>query len=89
MAFRQLKARPLKLLKLCRRQKPTAGVPKKFIFSIHNLSLGQIYSALAYYYDHSEEFEREIKERLEKVKNIRAADGESKIRRKLKEKGLL
>jgi uncharacterized protein (DUF433 family) len=53
------------------------------------LSLGQIYSAMAYYFDHSQEFEREIRERLEKVGSLRATIGESKVQVKLKEKGLL
>ncbi len=52
------------------------------------LSLGQIYSAMAYYFDHSQEFELEIRERMEKVGSIRATIGESKVQAKLKEKGL-
>jgi hypothetical protein len=44
---------------------------------------------LAYYYDHLPEFEREIKSRLEKVEAIKDSIGESKVRHKLKEKGLL
>ncbi len=63
--------------------------PEEIHFQHPYLSLGQIYSALAYYYDHFQDFEREITERLEKVKSIKDSIGESKIRVKLTEKGLL
>ena len=63
--------------------------PEEIHFQHPYLSLGQIYSALAYYYDHLPDFEREIKSRLEKVEDIRAMVGKSKIQAKLKEKGLL
>jgi uncharacterized protein (DUF433 family) len=63
--------------------------PEEVHFQHPYLSLGQIYSAMAYYFDHSQEFETEIKQRLEKVKNIRASLGESNVRIKLEEKGLL
>lgn len=63
--------------------------PEEIHFQHPYLSLGQIYSALAYYHDHYQDFECEIKERLEKVANIREMVGESSIRQKLKEKGLL
>ena len=54
-----------------------------------HLSLGQIYSALAYYYDHQPEMDREIDEQLQRVETIRRALGPSPIRQKLKAKALL
>jgi len=54
-----------------------------------NLMLAQIYSALAYYYDHQEELDRAIDEGLREVAQIRASLGESPIRLKLRAKGLL
>ena len=63
--------------------------PEEVHFQHPYLTLGQIYSAMAYYFDHSQEFEREIRERLEKVGSIRANLGESKVQTKLEEKGLL
>ena len=53
------------------------------------LTLAQIYSALAYYYDHQEELDREIDEGLREVAQIRASLGTSQIRLKLRAKGLL
>jgi uncharacterized protein (DUF433 family) len=54
-----------------------------------HLSLAQIYSALAYYYDHQAEMDREVDEQLQRVETIRNAVGPSLIRQKLKVKGLL
>ncbi|HEX8201816.1 MAG TPA: DUF433 domain-containing protein [Isosphaeraceae bacterium] len=52
------------------------------------LSLGQIHSALAYYYDHKEEMDRSIEEADRLVEEMRSAQGESPLARKLKEQGL-
>lgn len=78
-----------KIIEIVLETKAYGWSPEEVHFQHPYLSLGQIYSAMAYYFDHSAEFEREIRERLEKVRNIRANVGESKVRTKLKEKGLL
>ena len=54
-----------------------------------HLTLGQIHSALAYYYDHQDEIDRDIDRRLSQVKEIEGALGESLLRRKLKAAGRL
>ena len=54
-----------------------------------HLSLGQIYSALAYYYDHQAEMDREIDKQLLEVEKIKKSLGESSIRLKLKAMGRL
>lgn len=53
------------------------------------LSLGQIHSALAYYYDHKDAMDRDLRERHRRVQELRAAADESPGRRKLREQGLL
>jgi uncharacterized protein (DUF433 family) len=53
------------------------------------LTLGQIHSALAYYYDHQEELDREIDNGLREVAQIRASLGTSPLHLKLRAKGLL
>jgi uncharacterized protein (DUF433 family) len=53
------------------------------------LTLGQIYSALAYYADHQEALDREIEQRLERVDTERRSAGHSPLVQKLKTKGLL
>lgn len=52
------------------------------------LSLAQIHSALAYYYDHREEMDREIAEGVEYAERLRAEQDESPGRRRLRELGL-
>lgn len=52
------------------------------------LSLGQIYSCLAYYYDHQAEMDRIIEDQLETIRRLRAEQGESPLLAKLRLKGL-
>lgn len=51
-----------------------------------HLSLGQIYSALAYYFDHKEELDARIEAQLRSVQDLRASAGESLVRAKRKSK---
>lgn len=49
-----------------------------------HLSLAQIHAALAYYYDHQTELDRQIASDLERVRQLRAAAGESPVQRRLR-----
>jgi uncharacterized protein (DUF433 family) len=53
------------------------------------LTLGQIYSAFAYYWDHVEQLDRQIAKNYEEAERIRAETETSHIQDKLKAKGLL
>jgi Protein of unknown function (DUF433) len=53
-----------------------------------HLSLGQIHSCLAYYHDHQEEMDRAIEEQIRELERLRAQQGESVLRAKLRAKGL-
>ncbi len=48
------------------------------------LTLGQIHSALGYYFDHQEEVDRDIAQRLHKVGDIQTRLADSSLARKLK-----
>jgi uncharacterized protein (DUF433 family) len=48
------------------------------------LTLGQIHSALGYYYDHQEEIDQDITRRLSKVGEIQARLANSPLARKLR-----
>mgnify|MGYP001583467529 CR=1 FL=1 len=50
------------------------------------LTMGQIHSALAYYWDHAEELDRDIERRLEFVENTQKEIGLSPFIAKLKAK---
>ena len=54
-----------------------------------HLSLSQIHSALAYYYDHKEELDNAIEEGLQRAEHIKAELGESPLRLKLKAHGAI
>jgi uncharacterized protein (DUF433 family) len=53
-----------------------------------HLTLGQIHSSLAYYYDHQEEMDEVVDEQLRTVAELRARQGESVLRAKLRAKGV-
>ena len=50
--------------------------------------MGQIHSALAYYWDHKEEIDRQIEADLDYADHMRKNSGESLLTARLKAKGL-
>lgn len=63
--------------------------PEELHFQHPYLTLGQIYSALAYYWDHQEALDREIERRLKRVDQLQAMQGPSPLIARLKTKGLI
>ncbi len=53
------------------------------------LTLGQIYSALAYYWDHREDLDSNIEKRIEKVDQIHKSTPVPQLVKRLKDKGLV
>lgn len=49
-----------------------------------DLSLAEIHSALAYYYDHTAELDAEMAREEEELKRLRAATGESALQKRLR-----
>ena len=58
--------------------------PEEIQYQHNYLTLGQIYSALAYYWDHYEEMNSDLKEREQKISNIRTSTLPSILQNKLK-----
>ena len=54
-----------------------------------HLTFGQIYSALAYYWDHRDELDGDIERRLEKVNQIQKHTPVPPLINRLKKKGLI
>jgi len=54
-----------------------------------HLSLGQIYAALAYYYDHQAEFDREIEQSRRRADALAAEAAGSPVRQRLRASGKL
>ncbi len=63
--------------------------PEELRFEHPFLTLGQVYSALAYYWDHQEELDRDIERRRENVERIRETQGASPLAARLKRQGLI
>lgn len=63
--------------------------PEELHFQHPYLSLGQIYSALAYYWDHASELERDLERRLQFVEQLRQSTRPSPLMAKLRSKGLI
>lgn len=63
--------------------------PEELYFQHPHLTLGQIYSALAYYWDHQEELDRDIERRLAFVNEVRKTEGQTPLAARLKSKGLI
>ncbi len=53
------------------------------------LTLGQIHSALAYYWDHREEVDRDIEHRLARVDQVQRSAASSSLVARLRSKGLI
>jgi uncharacterized protein (DUF433 family) len=63
--------------------------PEEIHFQHPYLSLGQIHSAFAYYWDHQEELDRDIERRWQASEQLRKAAGPSPLVARLKSKGLI
>ena len=63
--------------------------PEELHFQHPYLSMGQIHSALAYYWDHEEEINQQIEDDLQYTERMRRAAGETPLVTRLKAKGLL
>ncbi|MDJ1174090.1 DUF433 domain-containing protein [Roseofilum capinflatum] len=63
--------------------------PEEIKFQHPYLSMSQIYSALAYYWDNKEQLDADIQERFERVEKLRQEAGESALVKKLRNQGLI
>lgn len=63
--------------------------PEEIYFQHPHLSLGQIHSALAYYWDHAEELNEEIERREHLSEKIQQANKVSPLIKRLKFQGLI
>ena len=58
--------------------------PEELHFQFPHLTLGQIYSALAYYRDNQSALDKDIERRLESTEKIRRVTGETPLVKRLK-----
>jgi uncharacterized protein (DUF433 family) len=79
----------MKVIELVLERTAYGWSPEELHFQHPFLTLGQIYSALAYYYDNQEKIEDDIEQRLQVVDEIQRKSGPSPLAARLKAKGLL
>ena len=79
----------MKVVELVLSQNAYGWSPEELNFQYPHLSMGQIYSALAYYWDHREEIESHIESRLQRVNHIQSLMPKSALKLRFQNKGLL
>ena len=62
----------MKVVELVVEQQAYGWSPEELHFQHPYLTLGQIHSALAYYWDHRKELDEDIQRRLERVEELRS-----------------
>jgi hypothetical protein len=78
----------MKVVELVVEQAEYGWSPEELHFQHPYLSLGQIYSALAYYWDHKDELDQDIERRYQYVKQARSDAELSPLIKRLKDRGL-
>ena len=79
----------MKVIELVLEKMAHGSSPEELQFQHPYLTLGQIYSALAYYSDHQEVLDRDIEQRLAVVDQVQRAQSASPLKTRLKRKGLI
>lgn len=79
----------IKVVEIVVETKAYGWSPEEIHFQHPDLSLGKIYSALAYYWDNAKDIDRDIELRMRKADEIRTQVADSAMRQKLIKKGLL
>ena len=79
----------MKVIELVLEKIAHGSSPEELQFQHPYLTLGQIYSALAYYSDHQEELDRDMERRLAATDQVRQAKDTSPLKARLKRKGLI
>ena len=79
----------IKVIQLAMERMAYGWSPEELHFQHPYLTLGQIYSALAYYWDHREELDSDIEASLELSEELRRKSGPSSLAARLRTEGLL
>ncbi|HEX9945599.1 MAG TPA: DUF433 domain-containing protein [Thermoanaerobaculia bacterium] len=74
----------MKVVELVMAQRAYGWSPEEIHFQHPYLSLSQIHSALAYYWDHKDELDRDIERRSRFVEEVRQKTGPSPLKEKLR-----
>ncbi len=73
----------MKVVELIVEQQAYGWSPEELYFQHPYLTLGQVHSALAYYWDHGEELDHDISRRLKRGDDLRGANQPSELAARL------
>ena len=79
----------MKVIELIEAQQAYGWSPEEIHFQHPYLTMSQIHSALAYYWDHKGELDTDMERRFQYVENLRQKSGESPLAKKLRAKGII
>lgn len=79
----------MKVIELVNEKDAYGWSPEQMLLEHPHLTLGQIHSALAYYADHEDELDEDIRRRLDEIESLREASGPSPLRARLESQGLI
>jgi uncharacterized protein (DUF433 family) len=79
----------MKVVELVLEQMASGSSPEELRFQHPYLTLGQIHSALAYYWDHHEALDDDVARRLDRVDQLRGEALPSPLIARLRREGLL
>ncbi len=77
----------MKVVELVLDQQAYGGTPEELQEQHPGLTLGQIYSALAYYWDHRDELDADIEQRLRRVERLQQESPPSPFVERLRREG--
>ena len=79
----------MKVVELVEAQRAYGWSPEEIHLQHRYLSMGQIHSALAYYWDHQQILDADLERRFQYAETLRQAAGESPLAKKLRAQGLI
>jgi len=79
----------MKVVELVTAQMAYGWSPDELLFQFPHLTLGQIHSALAYYWDHRDELDRDMARRLAYADALREGAQPTPLHARLRERGLI
>jgi uncharacterized protein (DUF433 family) len=79
----------MKVVELVEAQHAYGWSPEEIHMQHRYLSMGQIHSALAYYWDHQQELDADLERRFQHAEKLRREAGESVLAKKMRDQGLL
>ena len=78
----------IKVVEIIMAQKAHGWSPEELHFQHPYITLGQIHSSLAYYWDHKEELDADIERRQQYAEEERRKAGSSPLAKRLRKQGL-